>query len=135
MGTRTPLQPTEQCELFHTVGCRVYLIRYPQGQEDRARECAYRWVRNPELAFTWNDAADMCEGLPDPPLSCEPGCECDACIADLVRAQGVPYVDKPPTLAEYASAVVWMGAIAAPWVVGVIVCRVAWAKAVAWGWV
>jgi hypothetical protein len=80
--TRTPLQPAAQCELFHTVGSHVYLVRYPEGQEDRARECTYRFVRNPELAFTWADAADMCEALPDPPLACDEDCNCDACVAE-----------------------------------------------------
>ena len=81
-STRTPLQPAEQCELFHTVGCHVYLVRYPAGQEDRARECTYRWVRNPELAFGWPDAANMRETLPDPALQCDEDCNCDACVAE-----------------------------------------------------
>ena len=76
--TRTPLQPTETLEAFHNVGCHVYLVRYPKGQEDRARECIARWVRNKDLAFSWADASVMGEQLPYEP---EPviDCDCDAC--------------------------------------------------------
>lgn len=70
--TRTPLPPAERQELFHTVGCHVYLLRYPKGQEDLARECLYRWVRNRDLAFEWADAATMAEQLPDPPVDDAP---------------------------------------------------------------
>jgi hypothetical protein len=80
--TRTTLQPAEQCELFHTVGCHVYLVRYPKGQEDRARELIYRFARNPDLAFSWNDAAMMGEQIPQTPLYCDEDCNCDACIAE-----------------------------------------------------
>ena len=83
--TRTPLQPTETLEAFHNVGCHVYLVRYPKGQEDRARECIARWVRNKDLAFSWADASVMGEQLADTPLQCEPECGCDACSADRHR--------------------------------------------------
>jgi hypothetical protein len=83
--TRTPLQPTETLEAFHNVGCHVYLVRYPKGQEDRARECIARWVRNKDLAFSWADASSMGEQLADTPLQCEPECGCDACSADRHR--------------------------------------------------
>jgi hypothetical protein len=41
---------------------------------------------------------------------------------------------EPPTLAEYCSAVVWMGAVAAPMVFIVLLGRFAWFKAAEWGW-
>lgn len=80
MATRTPLQPTETLRASHEVGCHTYMVRYPKGQEDRARECIARWVRNKDLAFSWADASAMGEQLPDTPLQCSDGCACNECV-------------------------------------------------------
>lgn len=42
---------------------------------------------------------------------------------------------EPSPWWDWLSATLRIGAVTAPWVLLMIACRVAWAKAVAWGWV
>lgn len=42
---------------------------------------------------------------------------------------------EPSPFWDWFAATLRLGAVAAPWVLLMIACRVAWAKAVAWGWV
>jgi hypothetical protein len=80
--TRTPLQPAPFIVAYHSVGFEAFAIRYLEGQEDLARESIARYARNPDYAFSWNDAASMGEQIPAAPLGCDVDCNCDACIAE-----------------------------------------------------
>lgn len=83
--TRTPLQPATTHRACHAVGFEAYIVLYRDGQEDLARESIYRFARNPDLAFSWADASAMGEQIPATPLTCDPHCNCDACVAERNR--------------------------------------------------
>jgi hypothetical protein len=124
--TRTPLQPAPALRAFHSVGFDAYIVQYREGQEDLARESIARWVRNPDLAFSWTDAAVMGEQIPYQPESED--CECCETIADLE--------DLSKRLAynlETAKSVIGLS-FAMIAVLFYCLGRFAWFKAAEWGW-
>ena len=58
-----PVPDTDVVSLHKTATGEVYMVIFPPDQGCEAIQAIGRWARNPDLSFTWFDAAALSENV------------------------------------------------------------------------